>query len=89
MMQYLERTFRALGNRKRLEILRLLADGKPRAVFTIAKTIKLSQKSTSKHVNMLAQLDILERERRANEMYYSIGTSLPRIAKVVFPFIKK
>jgi ArsR family transcriptional regulator len=88
-MQYLEKIFRALANHKRLEIIRLLGDMRPRPVVAIAEKIKLSQKSTSKHLIMLAQLDILEKERHANMVHYSLNKSLPRLAQLILPFIKK
>jgi len=56
----LEKVYKALGARKRLEILKLLADGKELAVGDIAAAIHLSFKSTSKHLVLLRQVGFLE-----------------------------
>lgn len=83
----LENTFRLLGGRKRLEILRLLSDRRPRAVGDIADHVKLSLKATSKHVLLLAQGDVLERQRDKQVVRYYINHDIPEPTRSVFKFI--
>ena len=69
--------FRVLAGRKRLEILNLLADGRERSVSGVAEAIKLSLKSTSKHLLLLAQVDFLEYRRQQNVVWYRAADHVP------------
>ncbi len=74
-MKNIERTLKALANRRRLEILRMLQKNKEMAVSDIAGALKLSVKATSKHLTILFSVDILEREQRRLKVHYRIVTS--------------
>jgi len=65
-----EKTLKALANRRRLAIIRLLTTGEEKPVGAIVESIKLSYKSTSKHLGVLYTAGLLEREQRGSEMYY-------------------
>ena len=65
----LERIFKALANRRRLSILSFLRKKKQANVGEIAGAIKLSFKSTSKHLNILISCGILDKEQ--NNLYVS------------------
>jgi len=69
----LERYYRALANRKRLEIVQLLAKQGPLPVKDIAELIKLSFKSTHKHLHHLLQIGFLDKERRRNLVFYNLA----------------
>ncbi len=73
-MKELEKQLKALANRRRLAILKFLKDHKEKEapVGDIAKAIKLSFRSTSKHLGVLAALDIVERNQRSSQMFYRL-----------------
>jgi DNA-binding transcriptional ArsR family regulator len=68
----LEKQLKALSNKRRLNILSLLKERGPSAVGDIAKHIKLSLKSTSKHLLILYQANLLEREQHKLIVFYAI-----------------
>ncbi len=77
----LERTFKALSNRRRLAILRYIKEHKEASVGEIAGHMKLSFKATSKHLALLAAADLLEKEQRSVQMFFSISPAMPDIAR--------
>jgi ArsR family transcriptional regulator, virulence genes transcriptional regulator len=80
-MKYLEKILKALGNKRRLAILALLKKQKEATVGDISQVIKLSFTATSQHLAILRSVDIVERDQRSLEVYYSLGTSQSRIVK--------
>lgn len=58
----LERILKALANKRRLAIIQYLGQEKEATVGDIAEHIKLSFKATSKHLGILANVDIVEKE---------------------------
>ncbi|MBI2475861.1 MAG: winged helix-turn-helix transcriptional regulator [Candidatus Taylorbacteria bacterium] len=73
--------FKALANYRRLEILRALKRKKDLTVGEIAGQIKLSFKSTSRHLAVLASARIVDREQISLEVYYEIASELPALAR--------
>ena len=71
--QQMERILKAMANRRRLNILQLLKKDKEATVINLARQIKLSYKSTSRHLAVLRSTNIVEREQRLNEAYYRIA----------------
>ena len=69
----LERILKALANKRRLAILKYLQQRKEATVAEIAKAIRLSFKSTSRHLSILAAADILEKEQRSLQVFCRIG----------------
>lgn len=75
---------KALANEKRLRIVKSLSKGKGLPVFAIANQIRLSYKSTSRHLNRLAQLGILDTEGKGTSVEYSVNPSLsPKIRRLL------
>jgi len=74
-MKNLERALKALANKRRLEILKALkkALGGELSVGEIAERINLSFKATSRHLKLLTDADILEKEQRSTQVFYRIG----------------
>ena len=70
-----EKNYKVLANRRRIAILVYLLEEKTANVGRIAGRIDLSFKSTSKHLAILASIDILEKDQRK---YYSKGKT-PKI----------
>lgn len=79
---------RALGNEKRLKILKLLAAGDAFPVFAISERINLGFKSTSKHLARFAHLGILDSEGKGKRVEYSMSPAVKpavrRILKEIF-----
>lgn len=69
----LEQIFKAVANRRRVAILRYLKKKKEAAVGDIAEQIKLSFRSTSKHLTLLSAAGIVAREQRGLQMFYRIA----------------
>jgi len=69
----LEKNFKALANKRRLEILKFLKRRGEASVGEIAEEIKLSLKSTSRHIQILAGLNIIDKEQRSLSAYYRIS----------------
>jgi DNA-binding transcriptional ArsR family regulator len=69
----LEKLLKALANRRRLAILIFLKHGGEASVGAVAQEIKLSFRSTSKHLGVLRAVGILEREQRNLQMFYTIS----------------
>ncbi|HEY4517215.1 MAG TPA: metalloregulator ArsR/SmtB family transcription factor [Candidatus Paceibacterota bacterium] len=72
-MKELERNLKALANGRRLAILRILSRKKKASVSAIAEAIKLSFKSTSRHLGVLTGAGILEKEQIGLEVMHSLS----------------
>ncbi|MEK7600985.1 MAG: metalloregulator ArsR/SmtB family transcription factor [Patescibacteria group bacterium] len=83
----LERVLKALANRRRVAIVRFLKKRKESSVGDIAGAIKLSFKSTSRHLALLAAADIVDREQRSLSVYYKIAAELPPAARSVITIL--
>lgn len=66
----LERKLKALANKRRLAIVKYLEQKQQATVGEIAAYIKLSFKSTSRHLYVLAGADVIDKEQRSREVYY-------------------
>ncbi len=69
----LEKTLKSVANRRRLAILNCLRGNKELSVGSIAKQIKLSFRSTSKHLSILYTSGLLDREQRSVLMFYKMS----------------
>ena len=68
-MKEYEKTLKALANRRRLQILKYLKDKKTATVTDIAEHLKLSFKSTSKHLAILFGAGIADKEQKSLSMF--------------------
>ena len=83
-MRELEKILKAFANHRRLEILRYLKREKEATVGDIADHIKLSFNATSKHLGILSSQDVVDKDQRSLNIYYSIAKDLkPAIRKIV------
>lgn len=73
-MNKLERTLKALANRRRLAILAYLKKNREASVGEIAAQIRLSLKATSKHLLVLAATDIVAKDQRGLQMFYRLAS---------------
>jgi DNA-binding transcriptional ArsR family regulator len=83
----LERVLKALANKRRLAIVRFLKKRKESTVGDIAGAIKLSFKSTSRHLALLAAADVVDREQRSLSVYYKIAIDLPPAARSILSML--
>lgn len=72
-MKQLERVLKALANKRRLVILQFLKRTVEASVGEISQEIGLSFKTTSKHLGILAGVDILEKEQRRLKVFYRLS----------------
>ena len=63
--------FRALGEPRRVEIMRLLRSG-PRAVGEIAAEVEVTQQAASQHLAVLSKAGLVEARREGTRALYSI-----------------
>lgn len=82
-MKKFEKQLKALANARRLTIIKYLKDKREANVSDIADHLKLSFKSTSKHLAVLFAAEILEKEQRSLSTFYSLSLSLPKVAKTM------
>ena len=68
----LEKVLKALANERRLRIVGFLLKNKKADVTEISENINLSFRSTSKHLYLLKQSDIVEIEHKSLHSYYSL-----------------
>ena len=66
----LARVFHSLGDKTRLAIMALLADGEMN-VTALCKKLKLPQSSTSHHLSLLRYAGVVKTRRQGKEIYYS------------------
>ena len=74
-----EKILKALANRRRLKILQHLKEHRRVSVTEIAGHIKLSFKSTSRHLAVLRNIDLVESEQVGLSVLYSLVSSIPKI----------
>lgn len=86
-MKEYEKILKALANRRRLQIIKYLKAEKQATVTDIAEHLKLSFKSTSKHLAVLFNAGIADKEQISLSMFYSVVKSLPKLAKQVIDLI--
>ncbi len=72
IMKQLEQALKALGSKRRLEIMNFLKSAKEAPVWLVSEKIDLSYRTTSKHLQILEKAGILKREQRRVEAFYKI-----------------
>ncbi|MDR3642656.1 MAG: metalloregulator ArsR/SmtB family transcription factor [Candidatus Doudnabacteria bacterium] len=82
-MEQTEQILKALANKRRLAIVKLLSNNAKYSVGHIAKEIKLSLKATSKHLGILFNANILEKEQVNLLIYYSLVRPTSSIVRSV------
>lgn len=82
-MNYVE-VLKALADSNRLAIMCYLQSGK-KCVCEIEQILSVSQSATSKHLNRLRMVGLIEAEKTAQWVYYSIPDSVYKD----YPFLEK
>ena len=88
-LRELEKIYRVLGGRKRIEIIKLLIDGRELSVGDIAKEIHLSHTATSKHLVMLRQAGFLDRRQAGFEARYWLEDGLASELAILVKLIRQ
>ena len=70
-----ESLFKAIADPQRRKILKLLQAG-PLTAGSIADEFDISKSSLSYHFNILKEADLIRCERQAQELLYSLNTSV-------------
>jgi len=82
-MKKLEKILKAVANRRRIAIVRYLAQNKEASVSDISGEIRLSFKATSKHLSVLYAADIVEKEQRSLQMFYRLSDTPHPVVKYI------
>lgn len=83
----LERTLKALANKRRLAILSYIKKQKEASVGEIADNVKLSLKAASKHLGILAAASIVDREQVVFQGIYRINDTLSEPARLILALL--
>jgi len=76
-MKKVTKFFKALANDRRIEILKLLHEKNDEmTVGEISKQISLSFKSTSKHLLILENVNLVKRRQEGAEVFYSLNKEI-------------
>ena len=78
-----EKILKALANRRRLAIIEYLKNKEEATVGDISEKIKLSFRSTSKHLAILLATNMLSRTQISLEMHYRLSDSMSSFASAV------
>ncbi len=81
----LERVLRVMADRTRLKILnQLIGSGEAICVCDFVPTLGLAQPTVSYHLKQLAEVGLVERERRGSFAYYSLTSgALERLSNIL------
>lgn len=83
-----EQIFKALANRRRLTILRLLSAQGSTSVGDIAAELKLSYAATSRHLRALLNTNLVEQEQVNTTVNYSLPTHRPLALQAAIKMIR-
>lgn len=79
----IEKILKALANKRRIGIVKFLGKKGRAIVSDIAKEIKLSFRSTSRHLAILTAADILERNQHGLNAYYNVNYGNKKARKII------
>ncbi len=82
-MQNITKCLKALANERRLRILKELDRSDALTINTIAQRIKLSLKSTSKHLQKLTDCDLVEREQKSLLVWCRLNRHHPLVRSII------
>jgi DNA-binding transcriptional ArsR family regulator len=83
----LEKIYKALGNRRRLEILRFIKRNQRSSVTAIAEKMELSIKASSKHLVILFNAGALERAQAGYSVLYRLADNPPVAVKLALDLL--
>jgi DNA-binding transcriptional ArsR family regulator len=83
MINNLEKILKALANKRRLSIIKHLHSHKRASVGDLSEAIKLSFKSTSKHLGVLSGADIVDKVLVGPSALYSLSIPHNEFVKII------
>ena len=86
-MKKLEKVLKVFANARRLAILAYLRQTKEASVGNIAREIKLSFKSTSRHLGVLFAADLVEKDQRSLEVYYYLSHPAKKMLALILTIL--
>ena len=81
--KHMERVLKSIANSRRIFILKYLSGRDEASVGDIAEHLKLSFRSTSRHLGILTSADLIERRQSGTAVYCSITRPLPGFVSTV------
>jgi ArsR family transcriptional regulator len=87
-MRELERIFKALADRNRLRIMKML-EVKPMCVCEITAVLGIAQPSVSRHLSILRDADLLDGEKYGIWTNYSLSRSTDDIVSTVITSMRR
>lgn len=81
-MKELEKQLKALANARRLKILKYLEKAGKASVGDIAREIKLSFKSTSRHLAVLRAAEMVCADQQSLVVFYSLANPKTPVVKL-------
>lgn len=83
----LERLLKSLANKRRLAIVKYLKSHKEATVGELAGAIKLSFRSTSKHLAVLSSSGVANKERRRLQVFYYLTPEPTRALRTIINLV--
>lgn len=95
-LDHISNVFKALGDKNRLKIIKLLASNKKHSfcVTEIAEKINISQPAVSQHIKVLKEIDMLLSHREGFRVYHTVNvetmrTLVPMVENLYLKAFKK
>jgi len=88
-MSELVRLFKAVGNKRRLEILRLLMTEGEKNVSEVSQRLGISYVSASRHLLQLERVGLLKNRQQNLWVYYSINDTPSETCKDILELVKQ
>ncbi len=82
-----EKTLKALANRRRLKIIKYIFKNKKASVSELSEYLNLSLKSTSKHLLILKNVEILDSEQIRLTRFYALVYPLSPLVKEIVSMV--
>ena len=86
-MKELEKTLKALANKRRLYILLFLKKNKEATVTEITNAINLSFRSTSRHLLTLFNAGVLDKRQQSTEVLYFLAPKRSSVTEHVLSLL--
>lgn len=89
-MDFLLKIFKALANEHRIELLRLLLEGKEKEISEFSGKLRLPYKTVARNLKILEQTNLVNSRRWKGLVYYSLRNE-PRLEynKVLYGLLQK
>lgn len=84
----MEKILKVLANRRRLAIISYLRKTKLASVSDIAREIKLSLRSTSRHLAILRSIEVVEYEQAGLTVNYWLSENMLAVVKNILSNLK-